>query len=430
MSCPRRRSPCSISGWTGSFVKWDSEMRYVHSANRITRRIEGKADALVSIPKNFKMQIVGFFENLASERAIAARCADSLAIREFLHYALNETTPDHSSLTVIRQRLGAEVFEQVFGLVLKALQKHKLIKGNKLGIDASVMEANASLRSLQHRLTGEAYGEYVKQLAEASGVDSSDPAAVRRFDRTRPGRKTSNKEWQNPHDPDARVGRTKRGNTRMIYKPEHVVDLETGAIVDADVRPGDEHDTEELTQRILAAEQRINHALNEPKDNERIELLAADMGYFKLEELWLLQQLNIDTVIRDPHAGRRRDLLSESDRAALCKAEQAVSSDIGKKLLRRRGELVERSFEHVLDCGGARRTTLRGRQNIRKRYLIQAACANLSMLMRHLAGVGTPKQALAAGRRVYEAIHALLRLLFGLKNPGYQRFARYALAIG
>lgn len=377
----------------------------------------------------FKMQIVGFFENLASERAIAARCADSLAIREFLHYALNEATPDHSSLTVIRQRLGAEVFEQVFGLVLKALKKHKLVKGNKLGIDASVMEANASLRSLQHRLTGEAYGEYVKKLAEASGVDSSDAAAVRRFDRTRPGRKTSNKEWHNPHDSDSRVGRTKRGNTRMIYKPEHVVDLETGAIVDADVRPGDEHDTEELTQRILVAEQRVNQALGEPKDTERTDVLVADMGYFKLEEIWLLQQLNIETVIRDPHGDRRRDLLNESDRAALALAEQAVSSDSGKVLLKRRGELVERSFEHVLDCGGARRTTLRGRENIRKRYLIQAACANLSMLMRHLAGVGTPKQALAAGKPVHEAISALIRLLYALKTLGNRRFTRIALAI-
>ena len=364
----------------------------------------------------FKMQIVGFFENLASERAIAARCADSLAIREFLHYALNEATPDHSSLTVIRQRLGAAVFEQVFGLVLKALKKHKLVKGRKLGIDASVMEANASLRSLQHRLTGEAYGEYVKKLAEAAGVDSSDPAAVRRFDRTRAGRKTSNEEWHNPHDPDARVGRTKRGNTRMIYKPEHIVDLETGAIADADVRPGDEHDTEDLTQRVLAAEQRINQALgDDPQATERIDVLTADMGYFKLEEIWLLQQLNVETIIRDPHRGRQRDLLSEADRLALAEAERAVISESGKLLLKRRAEFVERSFEHTLDCGGARRTTLRGRENIRKRYLIQAACANLSLLMRRLTGIGTPKQALAAPRVVREAISGLIRVLHVLE---------------
>lgn len=360
----------------------------------------------------FKMQMIGFFENLPSERGIAARCADSLSIREFLHYGLDEATPTHSSLTVIRQRLSPEVYERVFGLVLKALKKHKLLKGRKLGIDASVMEANASLRSLQHRLTGDAYADYVKKLAEAAGVDTSDPAAVRRFDKKRPGRKTSNDEWQNPHDQDAKVGRTKRGVTRMIYKPEHVVDLETGAIVDADVRPGDEHDTDDVTQRVLAAEVRVNQALGDPKDTECVELLAGDMGYFKLEEIWLLQELSIETAIRDPHRNRRVDRLTEQDRAALEAARLTVSSDQGQALLKRRAEVVERSFEHVLDCGGARRTTLRGRENIRKRYLMQAACANLSLLMRHLAGVGTPKQALAAARvKVATILTALIRIL-------------------
>jgi transposase len=368
----------------------------------------------------FKMQMIGFFENLPSERGIAARCADSLSIREFLHYGLQEATPDHSSLTVIRQRLSAQVYERVFALVLKALRKHKLLKGRKLGIDASVMEANASLRSLQHRLTGDAYAAYVKKLAEAAGVDTSDPVAVRRFDKKRPGRKTSNDDWHNPHDPDAKVGRTKRGVTRMIYKPEHVVDLETGAIVDADVRPGDEHDTEDVTQRVLAAEARVNEVLGDPEDTERMELLAGDMGYFKLEEIWLLQELGIETAIRDPQGNRRVDRLAEADRAALEAARLTVTSDHGQALLKRRSELVERSFEHVLDCGGARRTTLRGRENIRKRYLIQAACSNLSLLMRHLMGVGTPKQALAASRGVFAT---LLSLLIGLVSTIRQLLA-------
>ncbi|MEX2610281.1 MAG: transposase [Gemmatimonadota bacterium] len=229
----------------------------------------------------FKMQMIGFFEGLASERGSAARCADLLLIRQFLHYELHESTPDHSSLTVIRQRLGPEVFEKVFGLVLKALRDHKLLKGKKLGIDASTMEANASLRSLENCLTGEDYTAYVSALAVAAGVDTSDPSAVGRFDRKRAGRKASNDDWQNPHDPDAKIGRTKRGATRMVYKPEHVVDLETVAIVDADVRPGDEHDTADLTQRLLEAEPRMNEALGEAKDTERVELVAADKGYFK-----------------------------------------------------------------------------------------------------------------------------------------------------
>ena len=343
----------------------------------------------------FKMLIVGFFENLPSERGIAARCADSLSIREFLHYELDESTPHHSSFTIIRQRLAPEVYEQVFGLVLKALEKNGLLKGRHLGIDASVIEANASLASLEHRLTGEAYAEYVKKLAAAAGVDTSDDAAVRRFDRKRPGKKSSNDEWKNPHDPDAKIGRTKRGATRMIYKPEHVVDLETGAIVDADVRPGDEHDTEDLTDRLLSVEARMNEALGDSRDRERMEVAVGDKGYFKLLEIGLLQDAGIRTVVSDPQLNRRRDKLTADELAALEAAEQAVQSELGKRLARARAEKVERSFEHVLDCGGARQTTLRGRENIRKRYLVQAACANLSLLMRQLLGVGTPKQALA-----------------------------------
>jgi transposase len=360
----------------------------------------------------FKMLMIGFFENLPSERAIAARCSDSLSIREFLHYGLDESTPDHSTLSIVRQRLSPAVYEGVFALTLKALKKNKLLKGRRLGIDASVLEANASLRSLEHRLTGEAYGEYVKKLAEAAGVDPTDAAAVRRFDKKRPDRKTRNDEWQNPHDPDAKVGRTKRGQTRMIYKPEHIVDLETGAIVDVDIRPGDEHDTDELTERVLAAEDRMNTAVGDPKTTKRVEFIASDKGYFKVDELAALHDLEIRTAISDPLSNRRLDKLSSPERAAVEAARRIVRSKTGILLLKRRAELVERSLYQVLDCGGARRTTLRGRENIRKRYLIQAACANLSLQMRHLTGLGTPKQALAAaGNAVLACIFAIIRLL-------------------
>jgi transposase len=366
----------------------------------------------------FKMLMIGFFENLPSERAIAARCSDSLSIREFLHYRLDEPTPDHSTLSIIRQRLSPAVFEGVFALTLKALKRNKLLKGRRLGIDASVLEANASMRSLEHRLTGEAYGEYVKKLAEAAGVDPTDAAAVRRFDKNRPDRKTSNEEWQNPHDPDAKVGRTKRGQTRMTYKPEHIVDLETGAIVDVDVRPGDEHDTEDLTERLLAAEDRLNTAVGDPKTTKRVEFVAADKGYFKVDELTVLHDLKIRTAISDPLTNRRLDKLSSMERAALNAVRRLVRSKTGILLLKRRAEIVERGFYQVLDCGGARRTTLRGRENIRKRYLIQAACANLSLLMRHLTGLGTPKQALAAaGGAAFACIFVIIRLFELLDLP-------------
>src|ERR1035438_9399122 len=163
------------------------------------------------------MLMVGFFENLPSERAIAARCADSIAIRQFLHYELTEATPDHSSLLIIRQRWDGPIYEQVFTLVLSALQAHGLLRGKNVGIDSLVVEANASLRGLVNRNTGEAYWDYVKRLAGESGIDPQDSAAVRKFDRKRP-KKISNQEWENLDDPEAKIGPKKDGATDMIYK--------------------------------------------------------------------------------------------------------------------------------------------------------------------------------------------------------------------
>src|SRR6266853_5054333 len=199
-----------------------------------------------------KMIMVGFFEDLPSERAIAARCADSMSIRAFLKYELHEKTPEHSSFTVIRQRLGLEIYESIFVLVLEALREHGLLRGKNLGIDSSVIEANASLRALVHRNTEEQYWDYVKRLAAENGIDPADAVAVRKFDRHRPG-KGSNQEWVNPYDPDAKIGRTKDGATDMIYKPEHVNDLDSGAILSAQVLPGDLADSEEMAERVLSA---------------------------------------------------------------------------------------------------------------------------------------------------------------------------------
>ena len=359
----------------------------------------------------FKMLMVGFFEGIASERAIAARCADSLSIRHFLRYELTEATPHHSSMTRIRQRLPEEVYGEVFALILSALKKAKLVKGKKLGVDALVIEANASMRTLTHRLSGEAYRDYVKQLAGEAGVDPDDEAAVTRFDRKRKKR-VSNDEFTHPHDPDAKVTRTKKGQTRMGYKPEHTVDLETGAIVDVDLRPGDEHDTVDLTDRMIEAEERMNVSLGLEKDDATIEVLVADKGYYKTEELAALQEAGIKTVIPEKATERNLEKLCPAHRRAVRAARRSTQAKYGRALLRKRGELLERSFQHVLDCGGARRTTLRGRGNVIKRYLIQAACANLSLLMRTLCGIGTPKQAMAAAAGLLATIIALLQHLY------------------
>ena len=343
-----------------------------------------------------KMMMVGFFENLPSERAIAARCDDSIAIRQFLHYDLTEATPDHSSLSVIRQRLGGPVYEQVFTLVLSALSEHGLLRGKNLGIDSSVLEANASLRGLVNRNTGEAYWDYVKRLASESGVDPKDSAAVRRFDRQRP-KKMSNQEWENPHDPDAKIGPKKDGATDMIYKPQTVVDLDSGTIVGAEMLPGHQADHLEASTHILEAQMTINAARGEVDEELTVETSTADKGYFEVTQLQALQREQIKTIICDPISNRRLDKLDESGQHAVKAAQRSTESQYGQKLLRRRGMHLERAFAHILDCGGMRRATLRGRQNLNKRFKLAAAFYNLSQLMRNLFGIGTPKQCEAMG---------------------------------
>jgi transposase len=353
----------------------------------------------------FKMLMIGFFENLPSERSIASRCADSLSLRAFLGYGLEEATPDHSSLSVIRSRLGTEIYQAALELVLRGLREYGLLKGRHLGIDSSVIEANASLRELVHRNTEEQYWEYVKRLAAEAGIDPDDTKAVRRFDKNREGRKTSNAEWYNPFDPDAKVGVTKHGACDMIYKPEHVTDLESGVIVAAEVRCGDEGDTVDLAARVLAAGETLSRVCDDPKQAKVLSSLTADEGYFAVEEVGCLQAERVRVIIGDPHASRRKPEKQEAVvRTVLFKAKRAVKSESGKALLRRRGEHLERSFCHVLDHGKLRRATLRGRKNLTKRLLGGVLAHNLSLLMRHLTGHGTAKQWLAFAGDVLWAV--------------------------
>jgi transposase len=293
-----------------------------------------------------------------------------------------------------------EVYGRIFNLSLQALREHGLLRGKNLGIDSSVIEANASLRALVHRNTEEQYWDYVKRLAAESGIDPDDAAAVRKFDRHRPG-KGSNQEWVNPNDPDAKIGRTKDGATDMIYKPEAVVDLDTGAIVQAQVHAGDQADHKEMATRVLEAQQNINQATGEKLDTLTVNTVTSDKGYYAVNELQALQQEDIRTVITDPIDNRRLDKLETDQKKAVQAARRSVKSKSGKDLLRRRGMHIERSFAHILDCGGMRRTTLRGWENLNKRYKLAAAFYNLSQLMRKLFGFGTPKQLAALGRLLF-----------------------------
>ena len=291
--------------------------------------------------------------------------------------------------------------------MLSALKAHGLFRGRHLGIDSSVLEANASLRTLIHRNTEGAYWEYVKELAAQEGVDPQDEGAVRRFDKKRAGRRTSNEEWKNPHDPQAKVGRTKDGACDMIYKPEHVTDLQSGATVQAEVLEGDHADTKALSERVTCAVEVVNRIVANEQDGV-VRSLTADKGYFAIEEIAQIQEFDMRTVIGDANAARRRkEALSAPLRKALHRAARAVKSQSGKALLRS-SSCTKRSFEHVLDEGGLRRATLKGTENLTKRYKIAAACFNLSLLMRSLLGVGTPKQWMAGASSLLEAVIACL----------------------
>jgi len=349
-----------------------------------------------------KMLRVGFFEDLPRARAIAARGADSIALRQFLHYELTEATPDHSSLSIIRQRLDGPIYEQVFTLVLSALQEPGLLRGRNVGIDSSVMEAKASLRGLANRNTGAACWDYVKGLAAQSGIDPEDSAAGRTSDRKRP-KKMSNQEWENPDDPDAKIGPKKDGATDLICKPQSVVDLDTGALVGAGVLPGDQPDNQEVATAILEAQQNINAARGRERDELTVQTATADKGCYAVGSLQELQQEQIKTVICDPVSNRRMDKLEPDEQRAVKAAGRSARSKPGKELLSKRGRHIERAFAHILDCGGMRRATLRGPQNLQKRFKLAAAFYNLSQLMRKLFGVGTPKQCEAMGCGVWGA---------------------------
>lgn len=367
----------------------------------------------------FKMLMVGFLEGIGSGRGIAARCADSLIIRRFLGFTLTEQTPEHSSLSVFRQRLPEEVFAAAHEVVLEGLRTHGLLKGRHLGIDSSIIEANASLSGLVRRNDEKSYWNYVKELAKEAGVDAEDPAAVARFDRRRKDRKTSNKEWHNPDDPDAKVGRTKDGACDMVYKPEHIVDLESGAIIAAEVRLGDAGDTEALSGRVLDAVELVEeiHGLAPLEGTSRVQDLTGDKGFHSPTELGIIQDATgARTVIGDPNAERRQPANLEPEALrAVTKAARAVKSKSGKALLKKRGEQIERGFAHVLDCGGLRRTTLRGAHNIQKRYLCGILAFNLSLIMRKLTGKGTPRQAAASHEAIRACFDAIQRLAAALR---------------
>jgi IS5 family transposase len=340
------------------------------------------------------MLLIGFFEGIGSQRGIAWRCSDSLSLREFLGIEPHKESPDHSSLSRVRDRLPLEVHQQVFQFVLALADLKKLLKGKTVAVDATTLEANAAMKSIVRRGTGDDWKAYLKQLMQEEGlIDEEDEPTdeeLRRFDKKRKNKKVSNDEWVSPVDPDSRITKMKDGRTHLAYKAEHVIDLETELILAAEVYRADQADGETLEDSLVQAQTNVT----EVKEETEIKKAAADKGYHKAETLAAVDEHTpIRTYIPEPERRQLRRWTDKPDshRRAVVNNRRRVRRAYSKKLQRLRSEYVERSFAHVCETGGARRTWLRGIEKVRKRYLIAAAARNLSLMMRTLFGMGTPR---------------------------------------
>lgn len=335
----------------------------------------------------FRMLFVGYFEGIDSQRGIAWRCADSLSLRAFLAIPPTEASPDHSSLTKIRKRLPEVVHEQVFARVLALAHEKDLLKGRTVGVDSTTLEANAAMRAIVRKDTGEDYKTYLARLAKEAGIENPTDEQLRRFDRKRK-KKASNEEWTSATDGASRIAKMKDGRTHLAYKAEHAVDLDSGLVLSAAVHPADRGDAATLVDSLLRTQVNLVRAGLEIE----VEEAVADKGYHKSEVLSECTGWGWRTYIPEPKRKKRvwTDK-PESWRVATAANRRRVRGERSKRLQKRRSEFVERTFAHVCETGGARRTWLRGRVNVTKRYLIQVAAHNLGVVMRSLFGVGKPR---------------------------------------
>ena len=347
-----------------------------------------------SIPpgRYFRMHLVGYFEGIDSERGIVWRCADSLSLREFLQLEPEESVPDQSTLSRTRSRLPLEVHDEIFQWVIHAISQAGLIQGKRIGVDSSTMEANAAMRNIVRKDTGEGYNAMLERMGKESGIKTPTRADLVRIDKKRKDKKLSNEDWQSTTDADARIARMKDKTTRMAYKPEHAVDLDTGAIVAAPVYHADRVDTKTVEATLEKAADTLELLEMKPSAANTVEVVA-DKGYFAKRIIKNLGSMHWKTRISEPEHEYWYSWNGDHEcRKAVYANRVRLRSNIGKIAMRKRGELVERSFQHVLDRGGQRRTQLRGLENVQKSYLFAVAGFNLGLLLRKVLGVGTPKR--------------------------------------
>jgi transposase len=339
----------------------------------------------------FRLLLIGYFEGIDAERGIAWRAADSLALRDFLGVGLDQAPPDHSTISRTRRLIALETHRAIFTWVLQCLSTAGLVKGKTIGIDATTLEANAALRSIVRRDSGESYEEFLTKLAKASGIGTPTRADLARIDRKRK-KKGSNDDWTHPHDPDAKITKMKDGRTHLAHKAEHAIDLDTGAIVGVTVQGADEGDTTTIQKTLPEAAEQLEAVAAVTDDAVAvIEEVVADKGYHSRTTVHDLETLEIRTYISEPDRGPQSWTNQEAERDAVYANRRRIRGDRGQRLLRRRGELLERPCAHLYETGGLRRAHVHGHENVLKRLFVHAGAFNLGLWMRRLFGVGTPR---------------------------------------
>jgi len=345
--------------------------------------------------KYFRLLLIGYFEGIDSERGIAWRCSDSLSLRSFVGYRLDELSTEHSTLSRTRRLIDLETHEQVFGWMLKLLAEHDLVSGKTVGFDATTLEANAAMRSIVRRDTKQNYEQFLTDLAKASGIETPTREDLAKIDKKRKN-KASNDDWENPNDPDARITKMKDGTTHLAHKAEHAVDMESGAVLAVTLQEAHLGDTTTIMETVIAATQTLRDLADDKRTQDKIDPqwmseAVADKGYHSNQMMKDLEEMNIRSYVSEPNRGRRDWKEDPDAQGAVYANRRRIRGRRGKRLMRRRGELIERSFAHTYETGAMRRTHLRRHDNIAKRLLIHVGGFNLALVMRKLTGSGKPR---------------------------------------
>jgi transposase len=345
--------------------------------------------------KYFRLLLIGYFEGIDSERGIAWRCSDSLSLRSFVGYRLDELSTEHSTISRTRRLIDLETHQQVFVWMLRVLAEYDLVSGKTVGIDATTLEANAAMRSIVRKDTKQNYEQFLTNLAKASGIDTPTREELAKIDKKRKN-KAGNDDWENPHDPDARITKMKDGTTHLAHKAEHAVDMESGAVLAVTLQEAHLGDTTTIIPTVIAATQNLRDLADDQRTQDKIDPQwmtesVADKGYHSNQMIKDLEEMSIRSYISEPNRGRRDWTKDRDAQSAVYANRRRIRGRRGNRLMRQRGELIERSFAHAYETGAMRRTHLRHHNNIAKRLLIHVGGFNLALVMRKLTGSGKPR---------------------------------------